>query len=145
MAGWDFVVEAFGYRTASFKAAVYSGSNTTAGNVKMEARSFDYQEIKVTEVSSTHAVVTWKTTDYTNGLIEYGETDSLGRVVREKSGVFSTSHNLKITGLNRRQNLLFQNRGQSRRPTGRTSSLQTVNTLSTLEDRTRRLLQPVLK
>lgn len=132
----DFVVEAFGYRTAGFKAAIYSGSNTTAGNVKMEARSFDYQEIKVTEVSSTHAVVTWKTTDYTNGLIEYGETDSLGRVVREESGVFSTSHSLKITGLTGARTYYFKIVANREGRPAETSSLQTLNTLSTLEDRT---------
>ena len=132
----DFVVEAFGYRPAGFRAAIYSGSNTTAGNVKMEARSFDYHEIKVTEVSSTHAIVTWKTTDYTNGLIEYGETDSLGRVAREESGIYSTTHSLKLTGLTGAKTYYFKIVANREGRPAETSSLQTLNTVSTLEDRT---------
>lgn len=132
----DFLVESFGYRTATFKASIFSGQNTAAGEVKIEAKSFDYLEIKVGEVSATHAVISWKTTDYTNGLIEYGETDALGRVVREETGVYATTHSIKITGLTAAKTYYLKVIANREGRAAETSSLQTLNTLSTLEDKT---------
>ncbi len=131
----NFLVEAFGYRTAMFSAAVYSGQSTTAGEVKIEAKSFDFSEIAVEEVSATHAIVSWKTTDYTNGLIEYGDSDALGRYVREESGVYATTHSLKITGLTAAKTWYFRIVANREGRAAETSALQTLNTLSTLEDR----------
>jgi hypothetical protein len=132
----DFLVEAFGYRTATFKASIYSGQNTAAAETKVEAKSFDYLEIKVDEFSATHAVISWKTTDYTNGLVEYGETDALGRVVREEAGVYSTTHSVKITGLTAAKTYYFKVIANREGRAAETSTLQTLNTLSTIEDKT---------
>ena len=132
----EFYVEAYGYKTARFPAAIYSGQTTTAGEVKIETTSFNYLDIKVVETSSTHALITWKTTDYTNGIIEYGETEALGRTVREEDGVFATTHSLKITGLSAARTYYFKIVANREGRPAETSTRQNFNTPSTLEDKT---------
>lgn len=132
----DFLVEAYGYKTTSFSAAIYSGQTTSASEVKLETTSFNYQDIKVEEVSATHAVISWKTSDYTNGLIEYGETNALGRTVREETGVYATTHSLKISGLTAAKTYYFKITANREGRPAENSGIQNFNTLSTLEDKT---------
>ncbi|GAB4275321.1 MAG: hypothetical protein Kow0029_16320 [Candidatus Rifleibacteriota bacterium] len=131
-----FQVDAFGYRSTQFKASIYSGQTTSAADLQIEAKSFDYSEIKVEEVSATHALITWKTTDYTNGVIEYGETESLGRTVREESGEYSTSHSLKLTGLSPQKLYYFKIVSSRENRAAETSIMSSFTTASTLEDKT---------
>ncbi len=131
-----FQVEAFGYRTMQFSVTIYSGQTSTATDQKIEAKSFDYSEIKVAETSATHALITWKTTDYTNGLIEYGETESLGRTVREPSGEYATTHSLKITGLSSQKQYFFKIVSSRQGRDAETSDRGTFTTTNTLEDKT---------
>ncbi|NCB38690.1 MAG: hypothetical protein EOM80_07965 [Erysipelotrichia bacterium] len=133
----QFVVEAAGFRTTSFSAAVYSGQTTTAISVSIEAKSFDFREIEIKEVSATHAVISWKTTDYTNGLIEYGDIeDTLGATVRETNKVYATTHSLKITGLASAKQYFFRIIANREGRSSETSETGSFNTLSTLEDKT---------
>lgn len=132
----SFLVEAFGYRTTSFNAPIYSGQTTTAGNVSIGAKSFDYLEIKVDEVSATHAIVSWKTTDYTNGLIEFGEKTAQGRVVKETDGLYATAHSLKITGLSPAKQYFFKIIANREGREAETSAVYDFNTYSSLEDKT---------
>lgn len=131
-----FQVEAFGYRTTQFKANIYSGQTTEATDWQIEAKSFDYSEIEVEEVSATHALISWKTSDYTNGLIEYGETESLGRTVREPEREYATVHSLKITGLSPEKQYFFKIIAARENRDAETSVLDSFTTSSSLEDRT---------
>jgi hypothetical protein len=131
-----FSVEAFGYRSSSFAASIYSGQVTTAASFSIEAKSFDYKEIKVNEVSATHVVISWQTTDYTNGLIEYGESESMGRTVREEANAYATSHSLKITDLSPEKQYFFKIIANREGRNAETSAINNFITLSSLEDQT---------
>ena len=131
-----FSVEAFGYKAYEFTAEVYSGQNTEIANKSIETKSFDYLEIEVDEVSATHAVINWKTTDYTNGRIEYGETDSLGRTVREPERQYSTTHSLTITGLSPEKNYKFKIIASRENRPAETSKIGEFTTKNSLEDTT---------
>lgn len=131
-----FQVEAFGYRTLQFTASIYSGQTAEAANQQLEAKSFDYFEIDVAEVSATHALITWKTSDYTNGMIEYGESESLGRTVRETSGEYATVHSLKVTGLSPQKQYFFRIISSRQGRDAETSERGNFTTLSNLEDKT---------
>lgn len=131
-----FQVAAFGYRTAQFKTSIYSGQTSVAADQQLEAKSFDYLEIKVAEVSATHALIEWKTTDYTNGIIEYGENESLGRTVREPSGSYATSHSLKISGLSPQKQYFFRIVASRQGRDAETSERNSFTTLNNLEDKT---------
>ena len=74
-----FNVTANGYRNITFQAPVYSGQTTTVKDVSLQAMSFSYSDIKVVKTTATSVLITWKTSDYTNSIIEYGTTESLGR------------------------------------------------------------------
>lgn len=131
-----FTATKSGYRPTTFKAAIYSGSVSVLSQVVMETSSFDYQDIAVDEFSATHAIISWKTTDYTNGLVEYGTTDSFGSYVNEPSGQYSTVHSVTLPALRPDQQYYFrivasrQGRESETAPTG------TFSTLATLDDST---------
>lgn len=131
-----FNVEAFGFRASRFSAEIFSGQLTTAASFTIEAKSFDYIEVAVKEVSATHVVIDWKTTDYTNGLIEYGETESLGRTVREDSGVYATAHSLKIADLAPQKLYYFKIIANREGRAAETSIIDNFTTQSSLEDKT---------
>ncbi len=131
-----FQVEAFGYRTSQFKASIYSGQTTEVPAQSIESKSFEYQEITVTETSATHAVVSWKTTDYTNGYIEYGETSSMGRTVRETTGNYATTHSLTIPGLSPAKQYFFKIIASRENRNAETSVTRSFSTVSSLEDTT---------
>jgi hypothetical protein len=131
-----FNIEAFGYRTSQFKASVYSGRLTTVEDLSIEPKSFDYLEIEVEEVSATHALISWKTTDYTNGIIEYGENESLGRTVREPAGEYATTHSLTIKDLSPEKTYFFKIIASRENRAAETSSMSSFTTLNNLEDKT---------
>lgn len=131
-----FQVSAFGYRTSLFKANIYSGQTTEVADQQIEAKSFAYSDIKVEEVSATHAVVSWKTTDYTNGILEFGETESLGRTVREADREFATTHSLRIIGLSPQKQYFFKIVASRENRAAETSEAGSFTTSSSLEDKT---------
>lgn len=130
-----FNVEAFGYSSSRFAASIFSGQVTSAASHTIEAKSFDYLEIKVAEVSATHVVITWKTTDYTNGLIEYGEKESLGRTVREEANSFATTHSLRISDLSPQKQYFFKIVANREGRSAETSPMDSFTTQSSLEDK----------
>jgi hypothetical protein len=131
-----FQVEAFGYSVMQFKANIYSGQLTEVTDQTIEAKSFAYSDIKVEEVSATHAQISWKTTDYTNGIIEYGESQNLGRTVREPSGEYATAHSLKISGLSPEKQYFFKIIASRENRSAESSAVQSFTTLNSLEDLT---------
>jgi len=130
-----FVAEKTGYRKKSFQAAIYSGTITTIKQVIMETATFEYTNISVDEVSATHAVISWKTTDYTNGVIECGETESLGRTIRETESQYATAHTLTITDLKPQTRYYFKIIASRQNQPSETSVISDFTTLSALEDR----------
>lgn len=132
----EFVATKSGYRPKTFRAAIYSNAVSVISNVTMETSSFDYQDITVADFSSTHAVITWKTTDYTNGLVEYGTTDSFGSYINEPSGQYATTHSVTITGLKPNQQYFFRIIASRQGRESETSTSGTFSTLAPLEDST---------
>jgi hypothetical protein len=131
-----FLVQAFGYHSSRFGLAIYSGQTSTAEDFAIEAKSFDYSEIEVEEVSSTHALISWKTTDYTNGLVEYGETESYGRTVREENGIYATTHSVRLIDLNPEKQYFFRIIANREGRSTETSSAGSFVTQNSLEDKT---------
>ncbi|HEY9068774.1 MAG TPA: fibronectin type III domain-containing protein [Candidatus Ozemobacteraceae bacterium] len=131
-----FVAQKSGYRATSFRANIYSGAISTISKVEMETASFDYRNIKVEEVSATHAVISWQTTDYTNGLVEFGESDTFGGYVNETQGVYATTHRLTIPGLKAAKQYFFRIVASRQGRESETSVTDSFTTLSTLEDAT---------
>ena len=131
-----FNVAAFGYHSARFGIEIYSGQTSSAEDFAIEAKSFDYLEIKVEEVSATHAVISWKTTDYTNGLVEYGETESMGRTVREENGVYATTHSVRLIDLSPEKQYFFKIIANREGRLTETSPASSFVTQNSLEDRT---------
>lgn len=131
-----FLVQAFGYHSARFGLAIYSGQTSAAEDFAIEAKSFDYLEIKVAEVSATHAVISWKTTDYTNGLVEYGEKESFGRTVREENGVYATTHSVRLIDLAPEKQYFFRIIANREGRSTETSTSGSFVTQNSLEDRT---------
>ncbi|KAF1079976.1 MAG: hypothetical protein GQF41_3652 [Candidatus Rifleibacterium amylolyticum] len=131
-----FLVQAFAYHPSRFGIAIYSGQTSTAEDFAIEAKSFDYLEIEVEEVSATHAVISWKTTDYTNGLVEYGETESYGRTVREDSGVYATTHSVRLIDLSPEKQYFFRIVANREGRSTETSTSSSFVTQNSLEDKT---------
>lgn len=131
-----FLVQAFAYHPSRFGIAVYSGQTSTAEDFAIEAKSFDYLEIEVAEISATHAVISWKTTDYTNGLVEYGETESYGRTVREENGVYATTHSVSLIDLSPEKQYFFRIIANREGRSTETSTANSLVTQNSLEDKT---------
>jgi hypothetical protein len=131
-----FLVQAFAYHPSRFGIAIYSGQMSTAEDFAIEAKSFDYLEIEVEEVSATHALISWKTTDYTNGLVEYGETESYGRTVREESGVYATTHSVRLIDLSPEKQYFFRIVANREGRSTETSTSSSFVTQNSLEDKT---------
>lgn len=129
-----FLVEHPSFRTRSITIAIYSGTTVTADDIIVEAASFAYSEMKIMEVSATNALISWKTSDYTNGLIEYGTSESLGNTVRETSGDYSTVHTLEISGLKPDTKYYFRIVAARQNRSSETSLMYYFTTLSALED-----------
>lgn len=130
----EFVAQLDGYRDTTFRAAIYSGATSVLQKVVMETASFDYRDVEIEEVSATTALISWKTTDYTNGIIEYGETSSLGRTVREPSGQYATLHSLEITDLKPNTKYFFRIVASRQNRPAETSSGHSFVTLATYDD-----------
>ena len=131
-----FTVTANGYRTTNFKASVYSDMTTTVDTFSIQGLSFVYSDINVEKTTATNALISWKTSDYTNAIIEYGQTQSLGSFAREKTGVYSTTHSLEITGLTPEKTYYFRINANRENQSIESSSIFSFTTLNTMEDGT---------
>ncbi len=131
----EFVAQLGGYRDTIFRAAIYSGATSVLQKVVMETATFDFRDVEAKEVSATTALISWKTTDYTNGIIEYGETSSLGRTVREPSGQYATLHSLEITDLKPNTKYFFRIVASRQNRPSETSSGHSFVTLATFDDK----------
>lgn len=94
-----FVAQKDGYKTKTFKAYIYSNAISTINQVILETASFEFRDIKVENISATSVEISWKTTEFTNGHIEYGETEAYGATVKEPDDFYSTTHRLEISDL----------------------------------------------
>ncbi len=130
-----FVAEKAGYRATTFRAAIYSGATSVLQKVVLETASFDFRDIKVEKVSATSALVTWKTTDYTNGIIEFGENESFGRTVREPDQQYATVHSLEITDLKPNTKYFFRIVAARQNRPAETSSGHSFVTVAPYDDR----------
>lgn len=131
-----FLAERSGYRPLSFVVPIYSGAITQLKKVVLETASFDYRDIKIEKVSATHAEISWKTTEFTNGVIEYGESESFGRTVRETSGVYATLHRLTIPDLTSEKRYFFRIVASRENRPSETSATADFQTVPPLEDST---------
>lgn len=131
-----FVVTANGYRSVTFMAPVYSGQTSKVNDVSLQGMSFNYSDIKVTKTTATSVLITWKTSDYTNSIIEYGLTESLGQYFREAADLYTTTHSLEVTGLKPEKTYYFRISGNRKGQAIESSTLSTFSTLSALEDDT---------
>ncbi|MBI3039484.1 hypothetical protein HYY75_10665, partial [bacterium] len=129
-----FIVEKPGYRAATFRANIYSESISVINNVVLETASFEYKDITVKSLSATHAVVSWKTTDYTNGVIEYGETESFGQTSREPERQYATVHELTLQNLKPEKRYFFKIVAARQNRPSETSPISNFITKSVLED-----------
>ncbi|HNV71143.1 MAG TPA: right-handed parallel beta-helix repeat-containing protein, partial [Candidatus Ozemobacteraceae bacterium] len=84
----------------------------------------------------THAVVSWKTTEFTNGVIEYGDTETFGATVRETTGQYATLHSLTIPNLKPEKRYYFKIVAARQNRTSETSEVGQFTTISALEDAT---------
>ncbi|OIP23994.1 hypothetical protein AUK22_09195 [bacterium CG2_30_54_10] len=130
----DFSAELAAYRTTYFKAHIYSGSTSIIQKVVMETSSFDFRDIKVDAVSATTAVISWKTTDYTNGVIEFGGTESLGWTARETANQYATVHSVRIPDLKPTTTYFFKIVASRQNRPSETSPVQSFATLATYDD-----------
>ncbi len=129
-----FTAEMTGFRAKGFTCAIYSDYVSNAGKVAMETASFNYRNITVKEVSATTALITWQTTDYTNGIIEYGQSGSFGNSKAETAGQYSTLHELTLTGLKPASRYYFRIVASRENRPSETSETSNFTTLSALED-----------
>lgn len=131
-----FVAEANGYRNQRFTAPVYSGRTTTVNNVTLQAKSFSYSNINVVKTTATSVTISWTTSDYTNGVVEFGLTEALGSYAREQEGVYNTKHSLEVTNLNPEKLYYFRISSNREGQSIESSSISTFSTVSSYEDGT---------
>lgn len=132
----QFIVTREGYKQTSFSTPIYSGQTTTAADVSVTTQSFYFSDIKVTETSSSHAIITWKTSDYTYGMIEYGTTESFGSAVKETDVVYSTTHSVKISNLKPETSYFFRIVSSRQNQNAEYSDIGSFATISVLQDNT---------
>ncbi|MBF0542799.1 MAG: right-handed parallel beta-helix repeat-containing protein [Candidatus Riflebacteria bacterium] len=132
----SFLVKKQGYRTSQFAAPVYSNTITDVRKVIIETASFDFLEIKAQKVSASDATITWKTTEFTNGKIEFGEGSYFGRTVKETQDSYATVHSLVLDGLKSETLYSFRIIASRQNYPTETSVTNTFNTPSVLEDST---------
>ncbi len=130
----NFVITANGYRSAIFKAPVYSGMTTYVDDVSVQRLSFTYSDIKVEKTTATTALISWKTSDYTNAVIEYGLTESLGKYAREKSNLYTTTHTFELTNLEPEKTYYFKISASREGQSIESSTISTFSTLNSFED-----------
>ncbi|MBF0406179.1 MAG: right-handed parallel beta-helix repeat-containing protein [Candidatus Riflebacteria bacterium] len=94
-----FLIRKSGFRTSKFNAPIFSNTVTDVKKVIIETASFDYVDVKMEKISATHAIIGWKTNEFTNGKIEFGEGNSFTNVVREAENSYTTVHSLTLDGL----------------------------------------------
>ena len=128
-----FQVKALGLRDTYFYAQIYTGSLTQAGNIIAETKSFECLDIKSSEITSTSAIITWTTTDFTLGSVNYGTNEKLGSYALE-TGSLSKLHQVKLINLNPETEYYFRIVAKRQGMTEETSGLYTFRTVSALED-----------
>lgn len=131
-----FNVTANGYRNITFQTPVYSGQTTTVKDVSLQAMSFSYSDIKVVKTTATSVLITWKTSDYTNSIIEYGTTESLGQYFRETADLYTQNHSVEVTSLEPEKTYYFRISGNRKGQSIESSTISTFSTLSATEDDT---------
>ncbi|MFZ2957912.1 MAG: right-handed parallel beta-helix repeat-containing protein [Candidatus Ozemobacteraceae bacterium] len=131
-----FMARVASYRDTAFVAPIYSGAITQLKAVTMETASFDFKDIKVEEISATHAIVSWKTTEFTNGVLEFGDTEMLGRSVRETEKQYATLHRVTIPDLSAEKKYYFRIVATREGRSSETSTTNSFTTVSILNDRT---------
>lgn len=57
-------------------------------------------EVRVSDISLSSAIVTWKTTSSATSTLKYGKTNEYGAELSDVSGSAATTHTVKISGLN---------------------------------------------
>ena len=129
-----FVITANGYRTTTFKAPVYSGRTTTVDSISVQGMSFYFSDIKIEKSTATSVFISWKTSDYTNSVVEYGLTESLGSYAREKSGLYTTNHSLEVSNLSPEKTYYFKISANRQGQSVESSSISTFSTVTSLED-----------
>lgn len=130
----NFIAERQGYKSSSFSVSIYSGMTSTSDDVYIESKSFDYSDIAVDTVSSSHAIISWKTTDYTYGMVEYGETESFGSAVKEIDQQYSTTHSVRLVNLSPEKLYYFRIVSSRQNQPAETSVTKTFSTISVLQD-----------
>lgn len=131
-----FNVTANGYRSLTFTAPVYSGQTTSVKDLSLQKMSFTYSNIKVEKTTATNVVISWNTSDYTNSIIEYGLSESLGKYARETEGLYTTNHRVEVTGLEPEKTYYFKISANRQGQSIESSAISTFTTLSSLEDGT---------
>lgn len=131
-----FVITANGYRSTTFTASVYSGKTTTVNDVSVQNLSFYFTDIVVEKTTATTALISWKTSDFTNSIIEYGTTEALGRYTRETAGLFTTTHKMEIINLEPEKTYYFKISANRQGQSIESSNISNFSTLSALEDGT---------
>ena len=132
----SIIAEANGYRNQRFTAPVYSGRTTTVNNVTLQAKSFSYSNINVVKTTATSVTISWTTSDYTNGVVEFGLTEALGSYAREQEGVYNTKHSLEVTNLSPEKLYYFRISSNREGQSIESSSISTFSTVSSYEDGT---------
>ena len=132
----NFVITANGCRKTIFKAPVYSGMTTHIDDISVQGLSFTYSDVKVEKTTATTALISWKTSDYTNAVIEYGLTESLGKYAREKAGLYTTTHSLEIINLEPEKTYYFKISASREGQSIESSTISTFSTLNSFEDGT---------
>ena len=131
-----FVITANGFRSTVFQAPVYSGRTTTVNTITVQGLSFAYSDIKIEKTTATSVLISWKTSDYTNSVIEYGLTEALGSYAREKADLYTTTHSLEITNLEPEKTYYFKISANRKGQSIESSTISTFSTISSLEDST---------
>jgi hypothetical protein len=130
-----FVAGKDGFNSHTFKATVYTNAITTVKDVVLATASFYFRDLAVTDISATTAVVSWKTSEFTNGYLEYGETETLGTVLREADRQYASVHSLTVRNLKPQRKYFFRVVGiKQGGSVSETSAQSTFLTLSTADD-----------
>lgn len=95
----SFSAEKSGFKTVVFKGNVFSNGISTLNNVTIASASFLFKDITVKNISATTAVISFTTSEFTNAYVEFGESETLGRVLKEPVRQYSSLHSLSLTDL----------------------------------------------
>jgi hypothetical protein len=129
-----FSVTKSGFVAKTFSAVIYANYVIPVGKVVLATSSFTITDVKAESVSATSADLSWKTSEFTNGLVEFGETDTLGQTAREASGSYATLHKLSVTNLKPSTRYFFRISATKQLQSTEVSATSDFTTLSAKED-----------